>query len=62
MIEQQQQITQNFLNTMDLSMPIIDHFRNAMRDAIIYKWPTKLLIDIMSGIEDAYQNKIGKKQ
>lgn len=47
-------VVDNFISTLDMSLPMIAHFQNAMRDAMIYKWPSNVLIAIMSGIEDAY--------
>ena len=55
--QQQQTVVQNFLGSLDLKMPMIDHFRNAMRDAFSYKWESATLIAIMAGIEDAYKGR-----
>lgn len=52
--QQQKDAIDNFLSTMDRNKPMIDHMRNAMRDAYLYKWPSQTLIEIMKGIEDAY--------
>jgi len=49
-----QYVIDNFLSSIDTSMPMIDHFRNAMRDAILYKWNSATVVAIMAGIEDAY--------
>ena len=57
MKEQQQTAVQNFLASLDMEMPMVDHFRNAMRDARIYKWSSSMVIKIMAGIEDAYKKK-----
>jgi hypothetical protein len=40
-----------------MEMQEVDHFTNCMRDAILYKWDSKTICDIMSGIEDAYDKK-----
>ena len=45
----------NFLGSLDMNMPMIDHFRNCMRDALIYKWNSAVVILIMAGIENAYR-------
>ncbi len=48
---------ENFLSSMDMSLKMVDHFRNALRDAFNYKWESETLIAVMSGIEDAYKEK-----
>lgn len=50
---------ENFLSSMDMSLSMVDHFRNAMRDALTYKWDSDTVVSIMASIEDAY-NKKGK--
>jgi hypothetical protein len=47
----------NFLSSLDMDMPMVDHFRNCMRDAMLYKWRSAIVIAIMTGIEDAYRKK-----
>jgi hypothetical protein len=42
---------------MDLSEPMIDHFRNAMRDSLLYKWDRETRIALLIAIEDAYGDK-----
>lgn len=44
----------NFFYSLDLSMPMVHHFRNAMRDARLYKWNSATVIAIMMRIEQAY--------
>lgn len=52
-------VIQNFLSSLDMNMQMVDHFKNCMRDAMLYKWNSSIVIAIMTGIEDAYkkQNK-----
>jgi hypothetical protein len=57
MEKQQQMAVENFLNSLNMEMPMINHFRNAMRDAILYEWGSSVVVAIMSGIEDAYKSK-----
>ena len=45
----------NFLSTLDLSLPIGYHFKNAMRDAIVYKWNSATVVAIMKEVEDRYE-------
>lgn len=47
----------NFISNMDLSEPMIDHFRNAMRDSLLYKWDRETRIALLIAIEDAYGDK-----
>ena len=53
----QQTAVENFLGSLDMEIPMIDHFRNAMRDAMLYKWSSAIVIAIMAGIEDAYKKR-----
>ena len=48
---------QNFLGSIDLQAPIVEHFRNAMRDALSYKWDQETRLAILQGIEEAYNKK-----
>jgi hypothetical protein len=57
MNKKQQQVIDNFLSTLDTTLPIVDHFRNALRDALLYKWNSEIKVAIMTGIEDAYEVK-----
>ncbi len=52
-------VIQNFLGILDMEMPMVDHFRNCMRDAMLYKWSSAIVIAIMAGIEDAYKKRGG---
>jgi hypothetical protein len=45
---------ENFLMSIDTSIPKIDHMRNCFRDAHMYKWSAAVIIQIMSGIEKVY--------
>jgi len=49
-----QSAVENFLSSLDLTIPMELHFRNALRDAQSYKWNSATLIKIMEGIEEAY--------
>jgi hypothetical protein len=51
---------QNFLGSIDLQAPMIVHFKNAMRDALAYKWDRETRLAILQGIEDAYNKKKDK--
>jgi hypothetical protein len=48
---------ENFLVTIDVTMLIEDHFRNAYHDAHSYDWNSATLGEIFTGIEEAYKNK-----
>jgi len=47
----------NFLSSLDGNLPITIHFRNCLRDALSYKWPSSIVLEIFEGIEDAYKDK-----
>lgn len=57
MTDDQKNVVLSFLSTIDTSLPIVAHFKNAMDDAISYKWPSSMLVEIMIGIEDVYNKK-----
>jgi len=48
---------QNFLISLDLTLPMVVHFKNCMKDARDYKWPSSIVIEIMEGIEEKYKKK-----
>jgi hypothetical protein len=48
---------ESFLSSMDMRLPMIYQFKVCMRDALTYKWSSSIVIEIMSGIEDAYKAK-----
>ena len=48
---------ENFLGTLDLELPIQEHFANALRDAQLYNWDSSVVVEIFEGIEDAYKKK-----
>jgi hypothetical protein len=48
---------ENFIGSIDTTLPMIDHFRNAMRDALIYKWNSATRQSILLEIEDRYIKK-----
>lgn len=54
-----QQAVNNFLSSLDLSLPLIAHYKNCMKDARSYKWDSKTLIAIMVGIEQRYEKTRG---
>ncbi len=53
-MDKQSTVATNFLSTLDLNLPMTDHFRNALLDAHLYKWGHEILIEVMTGIELAY--------
>lgn len=44
----------NFLSSLDMSLPMIAHYKNCMMDAKLYKWNSKTVVAIMLGIEQRY--------
>lgn len=48
---------ENFLASLDTSMPLIMHYKNVLQDAKAYKWKSSVVRQIMQGIEKAYQKK-----
>jgi|GEM_PF-4732836 len=57
-MQQQQHVTvSKFLSSLDTDIPMIEHFRNVMRDAMHYKWSSSIVVSIMIGVEDAYKKK-----
>jgi len=52
-----EQAIKNFLSTMDMSMTMVEQFKNAKRDAQIYKWSYPTIREIIKGIEKAYMKK-----
>jgi len=57
MTNQQQTAISNFLSTLDKEAPKRDHIKNAMRDAMLYKWKTETLIALLLGIEKIYETQ-----
>jgi hypothetical protein len=55
MIKDPQHIVDTFISTIYESYDITVHFRNAMRDAMSYRWPTKILNEILSKILNIYK-------
>lgn len=52
---------ENFLNTIDLTLPKQAHFENAILDSRAYLWSKETLIEILKGIERSYKSiKKGK--
>ena len=56
----QEHIVNNFLSSLDMDMPIFEHFQNCLYDAELYRWPSSVIVAIFMGIEDAYKNKESK--
>lgn len=52
-----QNAADNFLSSLDISMPIREQQLNAMNDAFSYGWNQETLRTILQGIEKAYRKK-----
>ena len=48
---------ENFLSSMDMSLPEIAHQLNAMQDYDAYRWDSSTLKEIQKGITKAYKDK-----
>lgn len=55
--EHDQLAVENFIASLDTTIPMVYHFKNCMRDAMLYKWKSSVVVAIMSGIEEAYKKK-----
>jgi hypothetical protein len=58
MRKKKQKITiENFLYSLDMNMPMQDHFDNARLDSKLYDWEDDVLEEIQDGIIEAYMKK-----
>lgn len=48
---------ENFLSTIDLKYSEDIHYANALRDAKLYNWDKKTLLEIWKGINAVYHKK-----
>ncbi len=48
---------QNFLNTMDMTMPKGNQIKNAILDSALYHWNNQTYTAILNGIDRAYAQK-----
>lgn len=48
---------QNFLSTMDMTMPKGDQIKNAILDSALYHWNNQTYTAILNGIDEAYAKK-----
>ena len=47
----------NFLGSMDMTMPKRDQIKNAVLDSALYKWSNATYTAILDGIDEAYAKK-----
>ncbi len=45
----------NFMTSLDTTLPIVFHFKNCLRDAKAYKWSSATVVKIFEDLEDCYK-------
>lgn len=48
---------QNFLSSLDMTMPKSDQIKNAILDSALYHWNNQTYTAILNGIDRAYAQK-----
>lgn len=50
------EVVNNFISSMDMNLPITDHFKNCLKDAKDYKWDFCVVSEIYEKIQEKYEN------
>jgi hypothetical protein len=61
-VEKNNVFIENFLSSMDVSLPIMMNIANANYDVMLYKWDNKTFMRLINSIYQVYERKNkGKK-